>query len=347
MTAVRSRSGRLVITLAVLALLTILLIPLRVRLGEAPAAFAFLLVVLGASAWGGRAVGVVVSVVSFVLLNWFFLPPYHTLLLRDPVDGVVLTGFLVTSLVAGQLLHRARTEREAVERAESLREADRMKDVLVASLSHDLRTPLTTIKALANELHALGDERTSIIEEEADRLNRIVGDLLDSARLDHGNLKLDVELNAADELLGAVVRHFAGRQDRDRLIVRLEDPSALSFGRFDLVHSIRILANLVDNALKYSPPDLSVELTAVVERETLVFRVTDRGPGISKADQAGIFLPFNRSQRSPMGESLGLGLSIARRLAEAQGGTLGCRAGDEAGMIFELRLPAVDPLTLS
>jgi K+-sensing histidine kinase KdpD len=336
-----------VLGVTALAAVTAALVPFRLQIGETPVAFAYLLVVLGASAWGGRAIGVVMSIASFILFNWFFLAPFHTLQLRDPLDGVVLAGFLATSLIAAQLLYRARAERAAVERAESLRETDKMKDVLVASLSHDLRTPLTTIKGLAHELQELGDERTFIIEEEADRLNRIVSDLLDSARLDHGNLPLNVELNAADELLGAVIRHFAGRPDRDRLVVRLDDPSALSFGRFDLVHSLRILANLVDNALKYSPPGLPVELTAAVEKEMLVFRVTDHGPGISKADQVGIFLPFNRSAPGRSGQSLGLGLSIARRLAEAQRGTLGCFPGQNDGMIFELRLPAVDPLTLS
>ncbi|PYP49910.1 MAG: hypothetical protein DMD39_11310 [Gemmatimonadetes bacterium] len=99
-----------------------------------------------------------------------------------------------------------RAERAAVERAEALREADKLKDALLASLSHDLRTPLTTIKGLAHELQTLGDERTLIIEEEADRLNRLVTDLLEVARLEGGALPLDIQINAADDLLGAVVQ---------------------------------------------------------------------------------------------------------------------------------------------
>ena len=287
------------------------------------------------------------SVASFILFNWFFLPPFHTLRLRDPLDSLVLAGFLVTSLVAAQLLYRARSERAAVERAESLREADRMKDVLVASLSHDLRTPLTTIKALAQELQELGDERTFIIEEEADRLNRIVTHLLDSARLNQGTIPLEIEVNAADDLLGAVVQHFAGRPDRHRLTVSLDDPSSLSFGRFDLVHSLRILANLVDNALKYSPAESEVELSASVENGMLVFRIADRGRGIAQEDLERIFTEFYRSGPFLSGQSLGLGLSISRRLAEAQDGTLTCHRRQDKGMVFELRLPAVDPLTLS
>jgi K+-sensing histidine kinase KdpD len=344
---VASRTARWLLAFAALAAVTATLVPFRTRMSEAPVAFAFLIIVLGASTWGGRRIGIVVSVTAFILFNWFFLPPFHTLYLRDPLDGLVLAGFLATSLVAAELLYRARAERAAVERADSLREADRVKDVLLASLSHDLRTPLTTIKALANELHGLGDERTVIIEEEADRLNRMVTNLLDAARLDQGNVPLDIQLNAADELLGAVVQQFAGRSDKDRLVVSLDDPSSLSFGRFDLVHSIRILANLIDNALKYSPRDTDIEISAAIERDNLVFRVADRGPGIRREDLERVFTPFFRAEGTRVEDSFGLGLSISLRLAEAQGGSLTAHPRPGGGMIFELRLPAVDPLTLS
>ena len=171
--------------------------------------------------------------------------------------------------------------------------------------------------------------------------------LLDSARLDQGNIPLDIVLNAADELLGAVVQHFGGRPDRSRLVVSIEDPSSPAFGRFDLVHSIRILANLVDNALKYSPAGCPVELTASTGADTLVFRVADRGHGIAQKDVDRIFTPFVQSGEARFDHSLGLGLSISRRLAEAQGGTLTCYPREGGGTVFELRLPAVDPLTLS
>jgi K+-sensing histidine kinase KdpD len=347
MLRVRAPAASWLLAFAALAAVTAALVPFRLHLSEAPVAFAFLIVVLGASAWGGRAIGITVSIAAFILFNWFFLPPFHTLHLRDPLDALVLAGFLATSLVAAQLLYRARAERVALERAESLKEADRMKDVLLASLSHDLRTPLTTIKALANELHELGDERSVIIEEEADRLSRIVTNLLDAARLDQGNVPLDIELNAADELLGALVQQFAGRGDRNRIVVSLDDPSAPAFGRFDLVHSLRILGNLVDNALKYSPSAAVVEVTGGNEKGVLVFRVADRGRGIDEADRERIFTPFFTSSDASAVHSLGLGLSISRRLAQAQGGTLDCRSRPGGGMIFELRLPAVDPLTLS
>jgi K+-sensing histidine kinase KdpD len=329
------------VAFASLAVAALTLFTFRAELDKAHVALVFLLVVLGSSASGGRLLGAAIALTAFVIFDWFFLPPYNTLLLRNPLDWVVLVAFLITSFVAAELLYRARAERAAVERAEALREADKLKDALLASLSHDLRTPLTTIKGLAHELKSLGDERTLIIEEQADRLNRLVTDLLDTARLDGGALPLDIQVNAADDLLGAVVQHVSGRPDRHRLKVALDDPSSLSLGRFDFVHSLRILTNLVDNALKYAPVDTPVEVTGGLDNGEIVFRVRDHGSGIPAAERDRIFTPFYRSPgRMADSGSTGLGLSIARRLAEAQSGTLTYSERQGGGAVFELRLPA-------
>lgn len=336
----RSRAAVWALAFFSLAAAAFLLFAFRQYLDKAHVALVFLLVVLGSSASAGRVLGVVIAFAAFLIFDWFFLPPYNTLMLNNPFDWLVLVAFLITSFVAAELLYRARAEREAVERAEALREADKLKDALLASLSHDLRTPLTTIKGLAHELQSIGDERTLIIEEQADRLNRLVTDLLDVARLDGGALPLDIQVNAVDDLLGAVVQHVAGRPDRHRLKVTLDDPSALSLGQFDFVHSLRILANLVDNALKYAPVDTSVEVSGGVDNGELVFRVADRGSGIGTEDRDRIFTPFYRPKgRNPDAGSAGLGLSIAHRLAEIQHGSLRYIDRPGGGALFELRLP--------
>jgi two-component system sensor histidine kinase KdpD len=337
----RSRGLAWTLSFASLAAAAAILFAFRDNLDKAHVALVFLLVVLASSASGGRVLGVAIAVVAFIIFDWFFLPPYNTLLLRNPLDWVVLVAFLITSFVAAELLYRARAERAAVERAEALREADKLKDALLASLSHDLRTPLTTIKGLAHELQSFGDERTMIIEEQADRLNRLVTDLLDVARLDGGALPLDIQVNAADDLLGAVVQHVSGRPDRNRLKVALDDPSSLSLGRFDFVHSLRILANLVDNALKYAPVDTPIDVTGGLDNGEIVFRVADRGLGIPVSERDRMFTPFHRpAGRVPDAGSSGLGLSIAHRLAEAQSGTLSYSDRHGGGSVFELRLPA-------
>ncbi len=320
-----------------------MLLAFRSQLETVHVALVFLLVVLGASAYGGRLLGVTIAVASFLVFDWMFLPPYRTLLVRNPLDWLVLAVFLVTSLVAAQLLYLARAERVAIDSADALREADRLKDALLASVSHDLRTPLTTIKGLAHELQSLGDERALIIEEQTDRLNRLVTDLLDMARLNGGALRLDIQVNAVDDLLGAVVQHVAARPDRHRVIVSLDDPATLLFGRFDFVHTLRILANLVDNALKHGPVDTPVHVTGGLSGNEVVIRVSDHGPGVPEDERERIFTPFNRSGEAMTGgDSSGLGLSISRRLAEAQSGTLKCLAPPDRGALFELRLPKAD-----
>jgi len=324
-----------------LAAAAVALFSVREQLGEAHVTLVLLLVVLGASAAGGRILGVTIALLSFLVFDWFFLPPFDTLRVTNPFDWLVLVAFLITSVVAAQLLYRAQSERAAVERAEALREADKLKDALLASLSHDLRTPLTTIKALAHELQPLGDERTFIIEEQADRLNRLVTNLLEAGRLNSGAIPLDIQVNAVDDLLGAVAQQVSGRPDSDRLRVSLDDPATLSFGRFDFVHSLRIMGNLVDNAFKYSPPHALIEVSGGVEQGEVVFRVADRGAGIPSSEREKVFTPFYRPPGGrPGADSAGLGLSIARRLAEVQGGTLRFIDRTEGGAIFELRFPA-------
>jgi K+-sensing histidine kinase KdpD len=161
----------------------------------------------------------------------------------------------------------------------------------------------------------------------------------------NGNaLPLDIQVNAVDDLLGAVQQHVSARPDQDRLRISLDDPSSLTFGRFDFVHSLRILANLVDNAFKHTPEGTPIELTGGVEGDAVVFRVSDNGGGMPLAENDQVFLPYYRSPtRSADGHSTGLGLWIARRLAEAQDGTLIYHPRDGGGVTFELRLPAATP----
>ncbi len=225
------------------------------------------------------------------------------------------------------------------EHAEALREADRLRDVLIASLSHDLRTPLTAIKAAAQQQkgHSEGAE---IIVQQADVLSRLVGDLLDWSRIKAGAFPLSLELNTADDLLGAVTRQFS---DRATLKIDIDWNQPALVGRFDFLQALRILTNLVENALRYSPLECAVELGVRRERDALLFTVSDRGPGVALAERERIFEPFYRPVAAiPDAARAGLGLSIARQLAEIQGGALTFSVRPDGGSVFTLRLPAAD-----
>ena len=326
----------------VLVLAARVLFVLRDGIASEHVVLLFLLVVLGASAGGGRVLGVTLSVAAFFIFDWFFIPPYGTLVVRNPLDWLALIAFLVTSLVAAQLLYSARRERAAVERAEALREADKLKDSLLATVSHDLRTPLTSIKGLASEMIETGtvDDRALIIAEEADRLNRMVGNLLDVARLNAGELKLDIQVNALDDLLGAALQQFSGREDRDRIRASLDSADEVIAGRFDFVQSLRIVTNLIENALKYSYPGTIISVRGGVDGSDMVIRVSNEGKAIPDADRDRIFDAFARSfNRRPDAGSAGLGLAIGRQLAEAQLGSLIDDRLTNGVTTFTLRLP--------
>ena len=232
--------------------------------------------------------------------------------------------------------------------ADALREASRLKDAVIASVSHDLRTPLTTIKALAAEIVADGDDRALTIEEETDRLNSMVADMLDIGRINSGTVSVNPEPNEAEDLVGAALQRIQGRSKGRAIRVSLESGEPLLIGRFDYTHTLRALVNLLENALKYSPDSEPVDLCVRREDAWLVFSVLDRGDGIAPADRARIFEPFYRGRGpSPDAGGSGLGLSIAHALAKAQGCSLVYEPRDRGGSVFSLRVPAVDLEELS
>jgi two-component system, OmpR family, sensor histidine kinase KdpD len=493
----------------VLALVAATMWYVRGDLDKAHVALAFLLVVLGGSAAGGRALGISLSIVAFLVFNWVFLPPYNTFVIANPLDWLVLIAFLVTGIVAAQLLEWRRREAEvaqqraeeidqlatlgaetlkaaratealdaiaavirsqlgvdecaifvqrddaglmpggrspgtasaegsglleyivanaesaaeradgtlavlgggvrgalegeaesgalenlralgipltvrtrvvgalrlssrtpftlthdqrrvlsalsyyaalgvervrltgAEEEAESLRRADRLKDALLASVSHDLRTPLTAIKGIANEIWTGGDpERAQIIEEEADRLNTLVDDLLELSQINAGGMRVTRVLNTVDDVVGAALERVEAALGQQRVDVRIENEGGILVGEFDFAHTMRALTNLLENALKYSPASSRVILRVHRDHGELRFQVDDSGPGVANGEQDRIFEPFFRgSGTSDRARGTGLGLSIARQLAELQGGSVRYEPRAEGGSRFTLGLP--------
>ena len=323
-----------------------------------------LLVVLGGSVSGGRALGLTLAIASFLVIDYFFETPRDRLTVSKELDWVVLAAYMAAAYVATELVALARDEAddaraaareierlanervrliEAAEHAEVLRQAAQMKDALLASVSHDLRTPLTAIKALAHELAATGSATARTIEIEADRLTHLVSSLLDYSRIEGGALPVSAEVNTAEDVIGAVARQVVAVIGAHPFHRRVDVEGPVLAGRFDFLHTMRTLTNLVENAAKYSPPTAPIELSAVREGTVLAFAVADRGPGIPGDEGERIFDPFyRRADVPPDVGGVGLGLAIARRLTVAQGGTLTYAARDGGGSIFTLRLPAAE-----
>ncbi len=258
------------------------------------------------------------------------------------LDAAQLRFLDAITYYAALAVDRVRLVAEA-EHAEALREAARLKDIVLASVSHDLRTPLTTIKALAQTSAMQGNKAAAAIEEQADRLTRMVNDLLDLSRLKGGGFAAKPELNTAEDLIGAAVRQTRGLfGDRPlRTVIDLDSPALV--GHFDFSQSLRVVCNLLENAIRYTPSTDGIELGARREGDQLVFTVSDRGPGIGADDVTRVFEPFYRAKNAtPDAGRAGLGLSIARTLAEIQGGEVTYSARQGGGSVFSLRLPATE-----
>jgi two-component system sensor histidine kinase KdpD len=218
---------------------------------------------------------------------------------------------------------------------------------LLASVSHDLRTPLTAIKGIANEI-ARGEDpsQARMIEEEVDRLDALVGDLLDLSQLTAGEIRLDLAVNTADDVVGSALQRVESAYPDRSFRATLAEPWVELVGRFDFVQTVRILTNLLENAAKYAPARTPVNLRVWREGAQLRFAVEDEGAGLADADRERVFDPFVRGVARPAGtRGTGLGLSIARRLAESQGGHLKYEPNAGVRSRFVLTLPATDVRT--
>lgn len=453
-----------------LGVVTVAFRPYREQVLEAQVALTYLLVVLGGSVSGGRALGLTLALVGSFLIDFFFQPPFDHISVHKDVDWIVLFSFLATAAAATQLLARARAEaRAASERTEevaslsrigadtlnaghpedalqgiasvirdklglttctiepgpippvppeievaageafptdlpetttirlrltvhgqtagvltlrdttpirltppkrryletlayyaalaaervplmreaehavALREAGRFKDIVLASVSHDLRTPLAAIKAIAGDPRLTDGERAHSIEEQIDRLSRLVGDLLDLTKLQTGVLRVEAEANTAEDLIGALDRQLTAALGGRELALSVDLARPALVGKFDFVKSLRALSNLTENAIRLSPSDQPVELSVEREGEFLAFKVSDRGPGVAEADRSRIFEAFYRPDGAPPDAGrAGLGLNIAQRMAEMQGGSVSFAPRPGGGSVFTLKLPALD-----
>ncbi|MGX1549251.1 ATP-binding protein [Streptomyces adustus] len=253
-------------------------------------------------------------------------------------DRRVLAAFAAQSAV---VLDRRRLREEA-DRARALAEGNRIRTALLAAVSHDLRTPLAGIKASVSSLRSEDvewseEDRAELlagIEEGADRLDHLVGNLLDMSRLQTGTVATIIRETDIDE----VVPMALGGVPEDS--VELDVPETLPMAAVDAGLLERVVANLVENAVKYSPRGARVLVAASAIADRVEVRVVDRGPGVPDEAKERIFEPFQRYGDAPRGAGVGLGLAVARGFAEAMGGTLAAEDTPGGGLTMVLTLRA-------
>lgn len=221
-------------------------------------------------------------------------------------------------------------------------EADRLKTAILHAVSHDLRTPITIIKTSASNLQTLGhkmaaQERTDIaqgIEQEADHLNNLVGNLLDFSRLQAGALSLNLELNSLEEVAGDVAARVWQLTGQER--VEIAFPEDMPLVPLDYGLFLQAMHNLIDNSLRYEPEDSCIRLEGSAGTDEVLVRIINHGASISEDDRLRMMEPF---YHSPGGGHVGLGLPIAKGIIEAHHGHLDVEDTPGGGATFVVGLP--------
>jgi two-component system sensor histidine kinase KdpD len=290
----------------------------------------------------GLGYAIVVSVASMLAFNFFFLPPVHTLALTDSENWVALAVYLVTAVVVSELAAVARRRSLAAVEAEALRRSDSVKTAVLHAVSHDLRSPLTAIRAAGEGLESGSlrldeHDRAELLETiriETARLERLVSNLLDLSRLEAGAALPEPELWPVDELVSRALEALGADAARISVINAGDPPPA----RVDIAQLERVLVNVLENALRLSSPADPVEVEVRELAGEIQIRVSDQGPGLDPDDLDRIFEPFEHGERGPRGT--GLGLAIARGFAAANECRLWAEARPGSGATFVLALPA-------
>jgi K+-sensing histidine kinase KdpD len=351
------------------ALIAALLAPFHEQINSTTVALVFLMVVLFVALFWGSRPALLASVLAMFCFNFFFLPPLYTLSIAHLQNWVALTAFFTTALAVGQLSARAKRRAEEAEegrreierlyqelqgafecasQAEALRQSERLKSALLDAVTHDLRTPLTSIKAsittLIDEARGRTEEDQSvfldaesrlemleIIDEESDRLNRFIGGLIDMARIEAGELHLRQRWGTVDEIIStALARAELFTQGHE---VEVEIETELPVVLVDERAVSEVVYTLVDNAAKYSPRDTRIRISAErFDEGMIMMAVEDKGEGIAVDLRDRVFDKFFRATRDgdistqkPSGT--GMGLAIAKGIVEAHGGKIWIESG--------------------
>jgi two-component system sensor histidine kinase KdpD len=272
------------------------------------------------------------------------IQPHDWKVLEEPDEKRLLEACCSSIALALERVHFAEVAQETLVRMEG----ERLRNSLLAAVSHDLRTPLTAIRGLAETLERRTDlpaaeraEVASAIRNQASGLQRVVTNLLDLARMQSAGIRLNRDWHSLDEIVGSALSQLgpalSGR------CVRTGLPGDLPLVEVDAPLIERVFVNLLDNALKYTPAEAGILIGAKAACGSLYFFVEDRGPGLPPGDPEQLFEPFTRGQKESAISGVGLGLALCRNIIMAHGGTIRAEAAQPSGTRFEIRLPLGSP----
>jgi len=307
----------------------------------------FLFAVLVSALRWGVGESIYAAVLSILAYDFLFVNPVHTFIIASSQDVLALLAFLVVAVLTSNLMLRIRGQAQDMAQARVLAETERLRSTLLSSVSHDLRTPLASIIGSATSLLSYGAEydetaQTELLQtirEEAERLDRYVGNLLSMTRLESGALELRRDWADPGDLVASALAQLAPRLSHHNVAVEAEPGVPLV--RVDFVLMEQVLVNLLDNAAKYAPPATTIRVNIGRAEGVVQVAVADEGGGMPPEDLERVFDKFYRVGRGDsQAESTGLGLSICRGIVEAHGGRVYARLrSDGSGTVFTVELP--------
>ena len=351
------------VSLASVLMATIGLLELGSSVNLVTVSLVFLLLVLASATFFGRNPALLASFVAMLCFNYFFIPPIHTWTIAEPQNLIAWSAFTLTALIAGELSayanRRAREAEQLYEElqkafaaateAAALKQSEKLKSALLDAVTHDLRTPLTSIKAsVTTLLDSEGGHRTielgsegrseflEIINEETDRLNGFIEGMVQLARIEAGSVAASSMANV-EEIITIALDRAEKIVARHHLKINLQ--KELPLIRVDARAIAEVIYILVENAAKYSRPQTNITIEAVSHGNAVLISVMDQGKGISSEMREKVFEKFVRLDGG-FTDGLGLGLAIARGIVEAQNGRIEIRSGDNnVGTKVNLTLP--------
>ena len=271
------------------------------------------------------------------------IQPENRSLILIPEQRQQLDTFAVLAAIALERVHYIEVAQDALVRMES----ERLRNSLLATLSHDLRTPLTSLVGLSESLARSvpltppQKEFANALHQETIRMSSLVANLLDMARIQSGEIKFNLEWQPIDEVIGSALRASTSYLGQHTVDIQLAD--GLPLVLLDAVLIERVLCNLLENAAKYTPCDARIVIAVRLQQTFMEIAVIDNGPGLPVGKESQIFEKFMRGERESATPGVGLGLSICRAIVEVHGGTIHSRPTEGGGATLYFLLPLGDP----
>ena len=321
---------------------------MRGRIDLVNVAMVYLLGVVLVALRQGRGPTVAATVLSVAAFDFLFVPPQGTFTVDDIQYLLTFGIMLAVGLIISALRSSVRRQAEAQANLEMRAETERIRSALLASISHDLRTPLAVMSGASSGLaergeRMSGEERAALarsVYENAREMSERVAKLLEMTRLESGAIEPARDWESLADIAGAVLRRLAERTSGHRVVVDLA--SDLPLLRVDGALIEQVLANLLENAVRYTPPGTVVQLRARRVESDVVVSVEDFGPGLPEAEIGRLFDKFHRASREGATGGMGLGLAICRAIVALHGGRIWAERVSGGGLAFRFSLP-VEP----